>query len=289
MQPLYYEESGKINPFRQVIAFTVGILLALVLGITYTYSLALMPVVYLNLVSTIGFSLILGFCMLLLARLSHNRNKRSLIIQTVIITLAAYYFHWVVYIQTVTHIHPPGFGEYLSNLGLLFSGDFFSSIATINHYGAWSVFGIHFNGWLLSLVWLIEAIILFTGPIGAVIRNKIYPYSENTSRWYPKYTLTRDFESVVANEDFLSQLSQNAVQCIKELQTGIATRHTKIHLFYLKEEDYQYLTFEKITIEQQGKGARNSNIVINNFRIDRITAEAILAEFPHSKERVKVF
>jgi len=63
-------------------------------------------------------------------------------------------------------------------------------------------------------------------------------------------------------------------------------RHKKIHLFYLEDENKQYLTFEKIYIE--GKGNKNSTTVINNMTIDKPAAKSIMEEFANKRNRIEV-
>jgi hypothetical protein len=290
MSILYYQESGKADPIRLALSYVALGILGLTLGVIYVYCETILPIIYLNIVVTAGFSVALGLISLISFRLSHNRNKRSQLIQCIVFVLIAYYSHWTAYLFYAGHGHPPDFGEYIEGLSYIFHpGEFFYYIGQVNYYGLWSVFGIEFKGIMLAIVWILEAAIIIGGPIAVTIRKKAYPYSEAVLKWYPKFTLSRDFESVVATESFLNELSKDPIEAIQKLDKGTAIRYCKIQVFYLKDEDNQYLTFERVTIEGQGKGSKDTDIVINNFRIDRITAERLLDTIPHKRERAGVF
>lgn len=126
------------------------------------------------------------------------------------------------------------------------------------------------------------------GPIVAIVKTKIYPYSEFLGKWYDKYTLFKDFESISTVTKLKGELSTDPLKSIDSLGKGTGLRHTKVHLFYLKHEDKQYLTFEKIFIEGQGKGKKNSSIAINNFQINKSDADLILEKYENKRERIEV-
>jgi len=74
---------------------------------------------------------------------------------------------------------------------------------------------------------------------------------------------------------------------LQELNYSSGLWYTKIYLFYLKDEENQYLTFEDFSNEAEGK--ESSEIMINNFEIDKKAAEQILDNFENKKERIELF
>ena len=288
-QELFYQESGRIDPLKQSFSYIICIGLSLILGYIYSVIIIIIPIVYLNFLITVGFGTMLGLICRTLIRFSHNRNKKSQIIQAVIIGLLANYFQWTAYILFAYNDAIPSIGLYLENLEwIIIPKNFFAALFEINRIGTWGMFGITFNGFALTFIWIIEFLIIITGPIIAVVKTKSYPYSEHLQKWYFKYTLFKDFESISTAKRFINELASEPIRVIENLGNGSGLRHTKIHLFYLKDETKQYLTFERIFIEGQGKGKKNSTIVINNFMISKSDAEDLLNKFENKRERIKV-
>ncbi|MCB0516406.1 MAG: hypothetical protein R2798_03605 [Chitinophagales bacterium] len=285
---LFYQESGKTNLIREVVSYIICIGLALILGYFYAVIIILIPVVYINFFITIGFGIGLGLICKLLARFSHNRNKKSRIIQAVIIGFLANYFQWTAYILYVYNgATIPSIGTYLANLyWIVIPQNFIAAITEINRVGTWSVFGIVFNGSLLTAVWFFEFAIIMAVPIFTSIQANPYPYSELLQQWYHKYTLFKDFDAIPASNELISELANDPLKTIDSLGKGTGLRHVKIHLFYLKDENKQYLTFEKIFME--GNGKENSSIIIDNLQIDNSDAKQLLEKYENKRERINV-
>lgn len=288
-QDIFYKESGKINPIKQSLSYVICIGLALVLGYAYSIIIGFVPIVYLNILLTVGFGLCLGVICRVLSRLGHNRNKKSQIVQAVVLGLLANYFQWTVYILYAYNGELPSMELYLANLHwIVIPENFFAAIAEINRVGVWSIFGIPFNGFALTFVWFIEFVIIMAGPIVAVIKTKIYPYSELLQKWYKKYTLVDEYASVSTVNKLTNDLTSEPIESIERLGKGAAFRYSKVHIFYLKDEENQYLTFENVFIEGRGKGKKESDIVINNFKLTKSDAEQILERFENKRERIEV-
>lgn len=288
---LFYHESGKIDLIKQSLTYILCIGLALVLGYVYSVVTVFLPIIYLNALISIGFGLSLGFICRALFRLNHNRSKRSRIILAIIFGLLANYFQWTTYILWAYEGAIPGINEYLENiLWIMVPDNFIYAITEINRIGPWEIAGTQIKGFGLTTIWIIEFLIIMAGPIVAVLKTTIYPYSELQQKWYPKFTLFNDFQSVSGSSLLLKDLEENPLETIIGLGLGTGLRHTKIHVFYLKEENKQYLTFEKIYVEskQDGKTKTNSSIIVNNFKISNSVAEDILAQFENNRERMDV-
>ena len=287
-QNLYYQESGNVHIVRLTMAYAIFIALAMVLGYIYTLLSIFIPFVYLNFFITTGFGVVLGMLCRVLIRVSHARNKQSRVMLAVIVGLLANYFQWTAYISYAYNGEIPSVTEYLSNLSwIVMPKNFLAAIGEIYQYGTWSMFGATVKGLPLAIIWILEAVIIVGSPVLAILKTEVYPYSEVLLRWYPKYTLFNDFESIAAAGILTGQLREDPVKALEALGLGTGHRHAKVHLYYLKEEANQYLTFENVYIER-GKDTKNREVVINNFAIDGATAERILETFQHKHERVDV-
>lgn len=283
-QDLYYEESGKIHPLRFVIASVLSIGVAIVLGYVYTLAIVYIPIIYLNFIATLFFGAALGAMYRILIWLSHSRNKRANLLLAVGIGLLANYFQWTAFIVWAFSDGFPDFQLYLINITwLVTDGDLFGTIAEINKVGMWSVFGATVTGFGLTAIWIVEALIIAAGPVIISFQIKTAPYSENRSRWYVKYTLFNDFESIPATTKLIEELKENPIAVIEGLGNGAANRHTKIHVFKLKGEEDQYLTIEKVVVDSREGSKKTGEILVNNFRISKQQADAILEKFEHKR------
>lgn len=286
----YYRESGKVSVPGIVITTVIAMVVIWFLAFIYAILLFLIPIVYLNVIICIGYALIIGLIILLLARLAKNRNRKARLIHAFVIGFFGVYFAWTAYLSIALFPGDKDFTSYLSMVPwILQPKESFNAMGYALDYGMWSVFGSVINGWQLLLIWIIEAAIMLSGPVIATFKTKEYPFSENTNQWFPKFTLQRDFESIVVTTELAENLNKNPMQTLDSLGKGTGNRFTKFHLFYLKEEDLAYLTAEKIYYEGQGKGNKHQDIVLNNFPISRKEAEEIMNKFHHDRERIHVF
>jgi hypothetical protein len=286
----FYEPSGKFDPIRQSLLYVICIGIALFLGYLYAVLISFIPLIYLNIIILVGFGISLGLVCRVFVRFSHNRNRRSQLIHAIIFGILANYFQWTTYVLFLLEDSVPSLGLYFSNIDWIFtSGDFGNLIAEIYRNGAWEIFGIQINGPTLAIIWLVEFLLIVTIPAISVLQTKVYPYSELFEKWYEKYTLTKDFQSISWSNHLISNLESNPMEAIESLHLGISYRYTKIHLFYLKGEADHYLTFENIYFEGRGESTRKkSEIIVNNFRISDAIAKQILEKFPNKRERIEV-
>ena len=280
----FYEESNKTNVVGNIVSWAVIFLITLMVGYFYSIAISLIPIIYFNVIITVAFGLLLWVVIRILVRFTHNRNKRNQMILIIGAAIFANYFQWASYILYMSSDAVPSFSEYLVGIGWIFSpGNFFEPVSIIKEVGPWSVFGVPFKGVMLVGVWIIEAGIISVMPIILVSRSQPYPYSEIFSKWYPKITLDTDFESL-GGATLIPKLAENPLAALQALGKGSAYRSTKIHIYYLREEEKQYLTAEVVAIESQ-TGVKSGNKVVNNFQINRHEAELILENFRHKRTR----
>ena len=285
---VYYSESGKISVTRQIFSYAFCILLASILGYVYTGFTVKIPLVYANFLLTFGFGISLGFVLRVLTRLTHNRNKKTRIIQGLIVAGLATFFQWTAYVIYLTKTEFPPIGVYYSNLDIMLHSQAYDFLAIVYKLGSWSLFDTTINGFVLVLIWIGELGIIMFGILSAVLKTNIYPYSEHSKKWYPKYTLIRDFESISSSVNITKSLMSNPLQALNDLQKGDGLRYSKIHIYYNKKDLYQYLSLEKVHIEKSGTGKKNTENIVSLFKISKSQAEAILANFQHKKERMEI-
>ena len=150
------------------------------------------------------------------------------------------------------------------------------------------MFGIPFNGFVLTFIWTIEALIIGGLPVLLILKSNTFPYSEKLNKWYPKFTLLKDFESISLMDSLVKSLSKEPIRAIGEIKKGHGLRHSKLHLYYLENEDKQYLSFENIFVEQQGKGKTTKTLMISNFLIANQVAIELKTKYENKRERIEV-
>jgi len=284
----YYAPSGKIDPVRSVISYAIGIAIAIVLGYAYSILTAIIPIIYANIILCFAVGGVLAFLNRFLFRLSNNRSIRSQIIHAIVLALVVNYVQWTTYVIYIFSAEVPSLTMVIKNLTWIFQGtDFFGAISEINTYGSWSLFGGVVKGFLLTGVWLVEFLIIMVIPLISAFNGKVYPFSETQNKWYKKYTLRRDFQSIASIENLQNGFAADPTKTIEDLGLGNANRYTKIHIFHLPNESNQYISFEKTHIDH--KGNKIKDIVINNLKIDEQTAKTIMANFENAVEKLDIF
>ncbi|MEL7426729.1 MAG: hypothetical protein AAFN81_27300, partial [Bacteroidota bacterium] len=178
-QHLLYQESGKFNPTGLLLSILAFVLLSIVLGYVYVLIMMFIPLIYFNVLITIGLGILLGYLVRVSTKLSHNRNAKSRMILAAVLGLLVTYFMWVAYLLYIANgAVMPSISEYLSALPWIVTdpGSFFDLMSVINMMGAWSIFGLTFSGILLALVWLAEVLIIIGAPVLSVFGSDPYPY-----------------------------------------------------------------------------------------------------------------
>ncbi|MGB0838504.1 MAG: hypothetical protein ACPGXL_00115 [Chitinophagales bacterium] len=293
MTPKYYQESGAANHFNFGIGIALVLVTSLILGYIYALLVNLVPIIYLNVMIAIGFGIALSFCIRLITRLIKNRNKRNRIILTILAIIFFTYFQWVAFVGSLIAgaMLPPL--EYLGlTTWITVPQEFFGIIGEIYKQGTWQLGlsdGIPMRELPLLSVWIVEIILIALPALKHLLDHTIHPFSEQQNKWYPKYILLKDFESMASSKIMEAQLNIGALKALKQLEKGSATQHSKVHLYYLDEEQKHYLSIDRIFIEKRGEGKTNRTSIIENYCIDTENAKGILTEFKNNQERINVF
>ena len=286
---MYYIESGNINPIKLVFSYVLGLLTSFLFGYFYTFLTLIIPFVYFNIVITVVVAFNLGLICRVINKFFHNINKKSRIIFAVIIGLFANFFQITTFIVYVYYGQIPSVDLYLSYLHIFFNPmNIFYGLSEINQVGTWSFLSIPFNGFILTIVWVIEFLIILVVPIVVVVTAKQYPYSEVLKKWYRKYTLFKDFESISSSSAVIDDLLVDPKKTIENLEKGMGYRHSKVHVYFLEGEESQYLTIEKVNIENKGSGYKMSTVVVPHFKISNSDAKYILEKFQNKLAKIEL-
>jgi len=258
------------------------LILAFFVSFFYGMLIALSPLVYINFFITTLFGLTLGYGVRIISKIFKILEKKILIGLSITSGIFGVYFSWVAFMLyfvaegAILHAY---FIEFLLVFEPLVVIDI---LKEMNAQGLWEIFRINFKGWILSIIWIIEAGIIIGMPLKVALEQKQAPFSMSSNKWYKKYILQKDFTSIFRKKLFLEAIHENCITTINELDNGKATRFARISVYYLKEENEQYLSVENVTRAKNGK-KENAQDVIHLLLISTSEARALIENY-HAKE-----
>lgn len=286
-QEKLYLESGKSSLIFKFLTYAI---LSVIVGyVSYVYTIITLkiPIIYINFLILIGYSILIGVLIRVSFRFSHNRNKKERYILSILMSIIASISQWLTYFSFLITDEIPDVFDVITNNIIIFENNLINPILKdLYTFGSWAIFGVNVNGFILLFIWLIELTTIVFVPILIIKQYIAKPYSERLNKWYTKYVLEDDFESIITPTGLLQSLKSNPTNTLNELNKGTAQRHTKIYIYYLEREDIQYISFERISIISNTKKSFN---LINGFQINNQTAKYILDKYHHKKEILDIF
>ena len=133
------------------------------------------------------------------------------------------------------------------------------------------------------MVWLIEVLIITGVPLFMLLGMDDMPYSERLGKWYPKYTLDDDFSTSMSPNRLLEQIMISPSNALRALGAGDPRKFFRVHVFLLPDVQDQYMTVERVYIQDLERGNEESESVIANLRLSTADAQALLDDFRHTK------
>lgn len=278
----FYELQEKSFKLKDGFGIALSIIWTFLVSYFYGLFIAISPVVYINYFITIIFGMFIGVGMKMLFKLFLVTNKKTAIISAVCCGLLGVYFSWVAYILFFTP-DIVSMDAYYKDFLLVFRPvTVFQIIADMNITGMWEIFGVPFNGWILALIWIVEALIIISVPVLFVKKQPIAPFSARTNKWYRKFVLNKDFESIALKEVFRNDLKANCIPAIEGLGKGMATHFARVSIYHLEDEFEQYITVENVRKDRTGKSEEATSI-IHLLVISKSEAELLIKQY-HGKK-----
>jgi hypothetical protein len=280
----YYSPSGKTSSGNLIAGYLIMLVIAYAVAIAYTIIEMIIPIVYLNGFIVGIFAMIIAFCARNIGKIFKMRTRKEFLALVVFSSFFAWYFSWIVYIAIAIEGYAGGINFELHS-DIIFSPLIsLNIVGEIYKVGMWGIFGAQVNGFMLALVWIIEAGILFAVSFLLIKNRSLPPFSTNLNKWYPKYNLKQYFEYVVTENKFREDVETNYMDAIINLGKGFANRYGQISIYYLKNDTDAYLSFTNILIEAQGTGKRNDIEIIHTLRISPNDAEILMDKYKTERE-----
>jgi hypothetical protein len=210
-----YKYSGKISPEGTVLGLITGCLAAAVLSVPYAYTTIFIPLVYFNVLATLGLGVAAGFCASWGARKCNMQNVFMYMAVGLVTGLCAVYFSWVYWVFVMSG------HEWLvfSPLGLI------SVAQEVMVEGTWGMTsGGNITGLALAAIWVVEAVMI----VGATIymaRKGLTSFicCPDCTVWFKDPTRTLSYEmpeSISDLTDALKQLNFKALHDLTPVQPG---------------------------------------------------------------------
>lgn len=263
---------------KAILGIAIAIIWTFSVSSIYGVVIAVSPLVYFNFFITLGFGMALGYGVRIISKLTSITSKSMSIKISFACGILGIYFSWVVYILYIVS-QDAWFDAYFKDPLLVFNPyELFQIIMEMNAYGLWEIFGIPFKGWILTIIWLMEAGIIIAVSTLAVKNQPQSPFSFKHDKWYKKYILNKDFESIAMQEKFREDLAGNCIHVIDSLGNGLAYHFSMVSIFFLEEESKQYLSVENVRVDKNGKG-KNATEVIHLLAISADEAKKLIDKY----------
>lgn len=269
-----YCHSGRFAVAGIPMMLIAGLIVGGILGVVYAFAIAWIPIVYLNMLLSGGFGMIMGF---VVAQAGYyGRVRNPLLTGLFGFTSAAFglYISWAVdgaarfgISEVPVLLSPAALSEYIS---IFYNTGFW----TIGKGG--SVSGIP-----LAVIWGIEALMV-TGLGGMIgyMRFATTPYCENCDWWTTKIS---DFGRIIVPEEtpeFTEQLVAGDVSVISKCQP--ATESTEKHLAIAIADcpscsGSAYMSVSQVTITMNSKGEPQTatQTLVENRQITHDSLESL--------------
>jgi hypothetical protein len=236
------------------------------------------PIVILSILITFGFGALLGIIANFFIKKFKLRSPALAIIAVLIGGLIFTYFKWGLYVYWDCKKYSFFYSNPDSTLFdfLKSPSKLLDDIKTINEFGRWtyksnsySSTGHLVNGFILWIVWIVEAAILLITPMAMAASRSKYPFIEYENEWAQKYEtpfLFANFD-LRGRKDMIINSPETLfnVPSIPVITPGI--NYVKGVLYHSSDFNECYLSLKDATFDPKNKRFNETN-VIKYLKID---------------------
>jgi len=215
VEGVYYQHSGKYSAGGLLTGTLIGLIVACVTAWLYAYLILYIPIAgYISFLFTAAFGGIVGFAMAKLLKGRQVRNTPVAVLATLVVTTAAFYFHWAVWVNAALRR-----ADIESSLDIALVPSFlFAMINEINATGAWTIRSWTPSGTALWVIWTLEAAIVYVLAVAvAVGEMNSDPYCENCHAWCPKTEAVLNVAAAPDQEEFKRRVEARDVRYLEQL------------------------------------------------------------------------
>lgn len=193
----YYRHSGKFSPGGLAAVLFAGSSIEAVLAVVYDFSIIYIPYAKLRFCFTFLFAIGLAWIFSKLIPLGKIRSRLLITLTSLTLSAIVFYVTWAFWMFALFQRFDSGaldlFTAFTSPVALV------QMALKLNETGVWSYGGTKepMTGWVLWLIWALEAAAIFGGPLLMVFRNRS-PFCETCNEWT---TETKGALEVFADSD----------------------------------------------------------------------------------------
>lgn len=272
---LYYKSSGKFSAHGLVLMLVGGIVSALIAGVVYGVVTWYMPIIYVNVLLTLGLGFGCGWLVLRLGIALHIRNTTVYLAVALATALAAYYANWVAWIWAASGREAMA----------ILPNQVVAVMKVVYEEGAWSMgsSGEPVKGVFLGLIWLTEALVILIAPLKMVWDIRDHPYCELTGGWVNDVTVIGPFLPVGESDGWREALEAGEFSKLESLQPlrGDLSNGSVFGQIKLRHagspESLHLLSIANVTVNvnDEGKVKLKEKPVVRDMVIDHESHELI--------------
>lgn len=173
MSAVYYKPSGRFSPVGLATALGIGLVATFVASWIYGYTMAWIPLVYLNVLLVGGYGFAVGSILALGISMGKIRNVLVAVLLGLVVGLFALYCGWVTWIYAMS-------SQELLVWDPLALG---AGIVALGQEGVWTIKGSKPTGWFLYSFWIIEALIVLGLAVWMSYEASDTPFCEDCEEW----------------------------------------------------------------------------------------------------------
>ncbi len=279
---LYYRHSGRFTPAAVLFTLLIGLAVAALGGALYGVIVYYMPIVYINVLLTIGLGVGLGMFVGKLAMARHVRNVPVVLFLGVLCGIVAEYAAFVGWVYVVTS----------RQVLALNPAELFLILEAIAETGVWSLKKTTVNGGFLISIWGIEALVIIGGAVRlAYSEIARTPYCETCARWLKETTVIGPYRPVHDAAGLKASLEQGDFAVLGNIaplkQDDPIDRFAEYELIDCPTcDEMAVVTIRNVTLtaDKEGKITRKDANIIDRLLIDKASCDLIKELAPRPEE-----
>jgi len=268
---LYYRLSGKFSPLAPALML-VATGAAAVIGCLYSVISYFIPFVYLNFLLALGCGLAVGGAGYWTVRAGKVRNSLLAIVAGVVLGLIGLYASWSAWVLALSGwevliLSPTTMIEVLK----IMAAD-----------GVWSAFGGTPTGWVLYVIWTVEALMIVGGStllsLGGCLAS---PFCEKCDQWITQILPAPQFENNIHKEDCIAQLEAgnfDYLNSFKSTPSGELEGHVKVELLQCptcQSNHFLNVKIVDISFDQKNQKQTKNTEVVQHLVLDTASFEKV--------------
>ncbi len=265
-----YQHSGNFEPIGM--AYVLGIAGGGILLMSPIYSAGIkyIPMIYLNILLTLGYGFASGFLVNLGGKMGKVRNNQLLTVTGLLMGVYALYCAWASYFTIVLGemvVSPITIMKYME---------------IVSEKGSWSIKGSMVNGAALYAVWAIEAlIIIITGAFSAKIEE---PFCEDCNDWIETKDEIGPLEPTLHGDLIAKALQRSDFTILKAIKPSMDSEsdHTKLTMLRClacNKKFFLTVTSVAFVINSKGKSERSETHIVKNLIINQEIFKSLMANW----------